>query len=223
MFNSTYIARFLSAEDTLKYILADDSTFCLNSTAYYRTLENKKGCVKDRAENEAYFEEESTTYETNEALISCWTKLIGDRPNKADWDYWQQYNRVIAIVSTVEKISGFLQSDLTMKELCKKGVLFDFDMDKDHKEVSYYEKKRPADFDELKVYFCKRNEFVKQNEYRFALRVKGNFVNIRTVSFATRPNEYIECIDVSPDLRKDNPKLNKILVWAGIHKISVRT
>ncbi len=164
---SKHIARFVSIDYVHEYVLVDRPTFCLNSTAYYRDLANKKGCacMSDRAENELDFGD--TRYTTNEALISCWSLLKNRKPTSDDWNYWQQCKkckRSVAVVSTISQIRRLLQKEPTLDEL-RKGRASEF---KDQK-VLYDSAPDP-----LEIYFYKRKKFERQREYRFAFRLSGN-------------------------------------------------
>lgn len=195
------IVRFLGAKDA-KRVLSDHSTFALNSSDYYRQLENqdRSGTVGDAHENIVKISRTRTTYEFGAAtLLSCWTRLDGERLADSDWSIFKDRADGIAIVSTVDRVREFL------RELVN-GVLDQWIFKDGH--VKYYDNEtQPPELDTMDIWFWKRKVYENQREYRFAFLNGSPLTRLQTLIFYVQePKSYIEKIYLGPQLCERDKK-----------------
>ena len=185
-----HIVRFLTLKNA-RYVLNENSTFCLHNVDYYRELENvnKDFVLGDKMENKADFREKNHSYyESGVAtLLSCWTILESNCLSVNDWNTFQ--DNEIAIVSTVDCVTKFLKEST-------KYLLCDEFWSLKHKAVQYYGDNKPDNFDILDP-FWKRNKYVYQREYRFAFLSSSKRAHLRTLVYSVDiPPPYIKSIEV---------------------------
>jgi hypothetical protein len=160
------IARFVDMA-ACRSIFSDDSTFVLRSSEYYR-----RHCETDRGDAH---ELEVRCADGGEAstdgfLLSCWTMLEREEPTRDEWLMFP--DSVVAILSTPNKVSAFLERAFEIGDGKTPGARRSPFIFLDHKAVRYAdtvaEKVTPDNIMDITV-FTKRAEFIKQKEYRFAL------------------------------------------------------
>jgi len=155
------IVRFIDYSGA-KSFLSADSTFKLASCKHYRILEESRGdkIWGDKCESKVGGSE----FEPSSSLISCWTICKNDG---IDWNIFPGSTKGIAVVSTVEKVYSFLND--VGGSLCLSKIPLE------HMGVNYYNPNdpRPDGFDICQAMFWKRQQYINQREYRFALHGNG--------------------------------------------------
>lgn len=205
------IVRFLTFVDA-KRVLSAYSTFCLNSTVYYwqQGWEGKDTLVGDTKENIVEFKEgnlKTHTFEFGAAtLLSCWTMLEGEDFRSSDWQLFPDREDGIAIISSVEAVSGLL-SEL------REDVLDEY-WNFAHDKVIYYDQnERPASFETMNTWKWKRRIYELQREYRFAFLKGSPGQKLQSVIFYVHePSSYIEKIYFGPKMSKE--KQHELLAGA---------
>jgi hypothetical protein len=158
------IARFVDI-GACKSIFSNKSTFVLRSPEYYRRMyETPEGDKKEGRPDTA-----DGTAEFTRWVCSCWTILKkGSEPTSDEWDIFKEGERnIVAIISTPSKVCEFLNRVLKTGEF--EGLPF---YPVEHREVTYDKEKVKVDHANIMsvVPFAKDKRFIKENEYRFALK-----------------------------------------------------
>jgi hypothetical protein len=197
------IARFVDIK-ACKSIFSENSTFVLRSPEHYRRLYetteggNTKG---DRDEGCAEMVDGGTAEFTG-FVVSCWTKLKGTEPTRDEWDIFKENEQnIVAIVSTPSKVCEFLNKSLeTDKERTKRSFPF---WPVKHDKVEY--KKRHIDHTNIidVVPFTKREQFAKQEEYRFVLKY-GQYAHRIDSYIFCGGIKYMEKCYANPEMKKEN-------------------
>jgi len=162
------IARFVNME-ACKSIFSDYSTFVLRSPIYYQRMYETSGGEKgDKKEGRP--DTANGTAEFTRWVVSCWTILKGSEPTRDEWEIFKENERnIVAIVSTPSKVCEFLNRVLNTSEY--KGLPFD---PVEYRKVDYDKEKVHVDIARGNVIsvvpFAKDKRFIKENEYRFALK-----------------------------------------------------
>ncbi len=216
--SETKIARFVD-EDACKSIFSDKPTFVLRSFEYYRNLIEERGeeCGEERRCDSKEGECDLVgggTAATYHWLISCWTRLEGDEPTKEQW--CQFPDSVVAIISTPEKVSSFLEKafDINQGRLpCQQRFPF---MHVEHEEVEYVDEVQEVNFENIidKTVFTKREKFDGQKEYRFALPYSATVAHsIDSYIFATYKVDYVDTLLPDPQMSEERNKELQELWW----------
>jgi len=205
------IARFVGIE-ACKSIFSEMSTFVLRSPEHYRRLyetnegRTSKGDIIEGSANTT----DGGTGVNKDWIMSCWTILKEDEPTSDEWDIFKEKDQnILAIISTPSKVCKFLDKVFeTDKEHTKRKFPFH---SVEHDKVTYGKPIDPAKIIDA-VPFNKDAKFIKQNEYRFAL--KCYFPNIIDSLIFCRGIDYMERCFVNPKMRKEQKKELQTITWA---------
>lgn len=207
------IARFVGIE-ACKSIFSDESTFVLRSPEHYSRLYfmyEGRTAIGDINEGSANTTDGGTGG-NKDWIMSCWTILKEDEPTNEEWDIFKEKDQnILAIISTPSKVYKFLDKVFeTDKEHTKRKFPF---YSVEHDKVTYGKPIDPAEIIDA-VPFNKDAKFIKQNEYRFAL--KCYFPNIIDSLIFCRGIDYMEQCFVNPKMRKEQKEeLRPLILYPG--------
>jgi hypothetical protein len=176
-------------------LISENSTFCLRSLRYYKLIEDGN-LVGDRRESMVVLSNRHSEL-GGTTLVSCWTQLKGDLVSGDDWNLSPHGKNVVAIISTIDKVS-------TVLEKAAEGLLKNWRFE--HKPVQYYdEHTAPNDSNISELPFWKRNTYRTQREYRFAFRSDSSKSHLQTLIFyVPEPQGYIDKIQFGPEMRMED-------------------
>ena len=212
-----HIATFVPFDFAAKIIRPSEDgngTFALRSLRSYRIEEEVEGdatigdskegtcsCIKDGKVRHC---ETCAT-----VMVSCWTIIKDDYVTEEHWmslyDKGKEGRKEgrfacpdgIAIVSTVDKVKGFLENNNSRLFLGKERPF-------KHGPVQCYgtHRTQPDSCDRiLDPAFVKADRYVYQEEYRFAFALPDDYAMEKLVYYVANPRDYMDMIQFGPEMK----------------------
>jgi hypothetical protein len=210
-----YIIQYLP-EYAAKQVVNRSSTFCLRSYRYYKELEDtsENDGIADKSELCADF---PASYEhdsmTAGVLISSWSIAQNILQLEPDWELFPNRKSGIAILSTVEAVSQFIEEQI-------KSLLHDTWRIR-HDKVRYYGSSKPKDYKIYDIMFWKSERYANQDEYRFAIIGFCNQAHLQTLIFYNKnykkPPTYMHKIFLGPEISKSL----EIIIHRGVSSLGI--